>query len=492
MEWIVKLSELVKSVKNIQIKGPKEIPISGLSIDSRKTAPGNLFIAKKGLLDHGARFIGQALEAGASAVLTDLYDPFVSQTQIIHPDPGSLEPLLAAAFYKNPSKELWVCGTTGTKGKTTTSYLIYQLLNLLGTESGLIGGVETIVKEHKVLSSLTTHDAIFNQKWLREMALQKCKAASLEVSSHGILQGRVDAIDWDAAIFTNLSADHLDYHKTLDSYAAAKRELFSQLEKSPKKNKRAFFGADSPWGPFMKEALKKTPSWSFGFDPSSDIRASDLSFDAKGMQCQIHFQGESLVFRAPLVGAFNALNLLAVVAVGLHLGFSLKALQEVAPFLQGAPGRLQKVSDQIFVDHAHSGVSLAEALKALQGLKPKKLWVVFGAGGDRDPSRRKQMAEAAEKWADRVVVTTDNPRSEAPEEICRQTLLGFQDPKKVYVELDRKAAIFYAASHLTEGDLLLIAGKGHEKTQIFANKTIPFDDVEVAKAACGIGSMARL
>lgn len=479
----MKLTKLIQPLKNIQVKGSKELEISGLSIDSRKTAPGNLFIAKKGMIDHGARFIADAILAGASAVVTDLYDPFLSKTQIIHPDPVSLEAELAASFYQKPSQKLFTVGITGTKGKTTTSYLVHQFFNLLGFSTGLIGGVETIVKDHKIASTLTTHDAIFNQKWLKEMVLQQCKAACIEVSSHGILQGRVAEIDWDVALFTNLSEDHLDYHLTIEAYAEAKRGLFSQLEKSAKKNKLALFRADSPWTPFMQKALIKTPSLTFGFDASADIRGSDLFFDRDGMRCMVHFQKESLLFQTPLLGSFNAYNLLAAISIGLHAGFSLKNLQEAAFSLKGAPGRLQKVSEQIFVDHSHMGPSLKEALQALKTLQPKRLWVVFGAGGDRDPNRRRQMAEAAEQYADCIVVTTDNARSEDPKEICRQILLGFQNLEKVYVELDRKAAIFYAAAHLEEGDLLLIAGKGHEKVQIFSRLTIPFDDVEVAREA---------
>ncbi|MCC6128049.1 MAG: UDP-N-acetylmuramoyl-L-alanyl-D-glutamate--2,6-diaminopimelate ligase [Chlamydiae bacterium] len=475
----MKLRQLIRDLR-LSIKGRLEIDISGLSNHSKRAAPGNVFIAKKGARLDGSSFIQEAVLAGASAVVSDLYDPFLSVTQIIHPNPASLEPLLAARFYGHPSSDLFVCGVTGTKGKTTTTYLIKQLLDTLGFSAGLIGSVETCAGAHRFFSTLTTHDAIFNQKWLREMQIAKCKAASLEVSSHGLMQDRVKGIDLDAAIFTNLSRDHLDYHETIEAYAKAKKQLFSQLDESGKKKKRALFNADSPWSAFMQSGLR-TPFWTFGCDASADIRASDCVFSQTQMQCKVHFQGKSILFTAPLMGAFNLHNLIAAIGASLHAGFSLEDLESAARSLKGAPGRLEKVGSQVFVDYAHTGDSLDHALRALKALHPRQLWVVFGCGGDRDPNRRWEMAKAAEAQADRIIITSDNPRSEPPEEIARQILSGFRSTKNVQVELDRREAILCAIRQLKEGDLLLIAGKGHEKTQVFAHQTVPFDDVEIAR-----------
>lgn len=478
----MKLKQLLKSIPEVQVKGSKEIEISGLSMDSRQTAPGNLFLAKKGKVFQGANFIQQAIEAGASAILTDLYDPFISQTQLIHPHPASIAALIAAAFYQYPSRELFVSGVTGTKGKTTTAHLIKQLLDALECPSGLISTVEVAAGEHRFFSTLTTHDIIFNQKWLREMVQQKCKTACLEVSSHGLEQGRVDEIEWDATIFTNLHADHLDYHNTLESYANAKKKLFSLLDKSAKPKKRAILCADNPWMPFIRKGVK-APIWTFGTDRSADLSVSDYHPEKKGTRCRIHFQGESLDFALPLMGMGNVYNLLAAAAVCLHKGFSLKDLQEVVHQIQGAPGRLERVGEGVFVDYAHTGESLALALITLKSLSPRRIGVVFGCGGDRDPNRRRQMAESAELYADFSIITTDNPRSEEPEKICEEIVLGFRRRERVHVELDRKAAIFYGISQLKEGDILLIAGKGHEKSQIFAHQTFAFDDVQIAKEA---------
>jgi UDP-N-acetylmuramoyl-L-alanyl-D-glutamate--2,6-diaminopimelate ligase len=319
---------------------------------------------------------------------------------------------------------------------------------------------------------------IFNQKWLREMVQQNCKAACLEVSSHGLLQKRVDEIFFDVALFTNLSIDHLDYHQTMEAYAQAKKRIFQLLDQSPKKKKRALFNGDSPWSSVLREGLQ-TPYWTFGLDAPADIWGKDCVFGLEGTEFSVHFQGESLPFSTRLIGKFNLYNLLGAISVALHAGFSLKDLQGPVAQASGAPGRLQRVKEQVFVDHAHMGESLSQVLGTLKEMTKKTLWVVFGCGGDRDPDRRRLMAEAAERYADRVVVTTDNPRSEAPEEICRQIVSAFRRPEKVYVELDRRSAIVYAVSRLQEGDLLLIAGKGHEKVQIFAHKTVPFDDTAV-------------
>ncbi len=478
----MKLKQLIKQLPGIEVRGSKEVEISGLSIDSRSVSPGHLFIAKKGLVCDGSRFIGQALKGGAFAIATDLYDPFVSQTQIIHPEPASLVPLLASRFYQKPSEDLFVFGATGTKGKTTTTYLAKQLLDALGKKTGLIGGVETIVGDHRLSSTLTTHDVIFNQKWLREMVDQKCQAASLEVSSHGLMQKRVDEILFDVALFTNLSIDHLDYHQTMESYAQAKKRLFQFLDQSPKKNKRALFNADSPWSSVLREGLQ-SPVWTFGLDARCDIQGKDCAFSLKGTQFVVDFQGESVPFSTKLLGKFNLYNLLGAISLALHAGFSLKDLQRPVAQAVGAPGRLERVGEQIFVDHAHMGESLAQVLGTLKEMTKKTLWVVFGCGGDRDPTRRRLMAEAAERYADRIVVTTDNPRSEPPDEICRQIVSAFQRPEKAYIELDRRLAITHAVSHLQEGDLLLVAGKGHEKVQIFAHKTVPFDDIAAVNDA---------
>ena len=486
----MKLKALVRGITDFEVKGSKEIELSGLAIDSRTVAPGNLFLAKRGAAFDGAQFIPQAIHAGAVAILTDLYDPSLPVTQVIAKEPHLWEAKLASRFYGAPSKELFVCGVTGTKGKTTTSYMIWHLLKGLGRCAGLISTVETLFGDERRASTLTTHSALYNQKLLREMRNAGLEAVSLEVSSHGLEQGRVDEIDFSMALFTNLHPDHLDYHKTVEEYARAKKRLFERPNL-----KRALFNADNSWSEFMREGLH-IPSWTFGLDNLADVRAKDIEFNAQGTQFTVEFQGQKQRFCSHLMGRFNVYNALGAIGVGLYLGAHLSDIAKILASFQTAPGRLEQIPNErgvlVFVDYAHTGEALENVLKTLREIAKRRVICVFGAGGNRDLSRRTQMAQAGERLADVSIVTSDNPRQEDPKEIARQILSGFSDPKRVLVELDRKAAILQAIALAQPEDIVLIAGKGHEKIQIFAHQTVPFDDVAIAKEALAkVGPMCN-
>ena len=455
--------KLKQLLQGMEVRGSKEIEITGLSSDSRVTSPGHLFIAKK------QEYIQQAIDAGARAVVTDVYDPFLPVSQVICPHPGKVEALLASKYYGKASEKLFVVGVTGTKGKTTTSYLIHHLL---GKSCGLVGTVETIVGQNRGDSSLTTHGAIFNQKILKQMLNEGCKSAVLEVSSHGLDQGRVDEIAFDVGVFTNLHPDHLDYHKTVEHYVATKAKLFTKCD--------SIVNGDSPWAHRMEGRGK---CLRFGIENDVDVRAKDLVLSEEGVQ----FVVGGTLFRSPLLGLFNVYNLLGAISVGVFMGKSLEEMASSLVDFSGVPGRLQRVLNprgvHVFVDYAHTGESLESVLKTLKAIAKKRLIVVFGCGGNRDPGRRKEMALAAEKWADVSIVTTDNPRNEDPEAIAREILEGFSSLKNVMVILDRKEAILKAVQMANPGDFVLIAGKGHEKIQIFSRATVTFDDVLVATEA---------
>lgn len=457
----MKLKTVIKGL-DLPVKGSKEVEITGLSADSRTVAPGNLFLAKKGGTYDGAQFISQALNAGAAAIATDLYDPFCPVPQLICPSVAQIEAKLAVRYYEKPSDELFLVGVTGTKGKTTTTYLIKHLLDALHKPSGLIGTVETIIGPHRFFSQLTTHDVITNQKWLREMVSKGCKAATLEVSSHGLAQGRVDEIDFDIGLFTNLYPDHLDYHKDMADYAAVKKKLFLQSD-------TAILNADSPWSSSMGKG------YTFGIE-QGDLRASHIHFTASGTT----FTVNGHPFRSPLIGRFNVYNVLGALAVGLQLKAPLSALSDIIAQFPGVPARLERIGN-VFVDFAHTGEALENVLQTLREITTGRLIVVFGCGGNRDPQRRTGMGRAADRWADLSIITSDNPRQEDPAEIARQITAVFQKPP--LVELDRKKAIELALSLARPDDLILIAGKGHERVQIFAHHQIPFDDLAVAKEA---------
>lgn len=468
----MKLKQLLKGIKDIEVRGSKEIEITGICSDSRIVAPGHLFIAKKGEKHDGSQYIGLAVDAGARGIVTDVYDPFLKIPQIITKTPGLIEAKLAASYFGHPSNKLFVVGITGTKGKTTTTYLVRHLLEGLGERSGLIGTIETITGKNRIDSGFTTHDAIYNQKCLHEMVLQGCKSAVLEVSSHGLDQERVDEISFDIALFTNLHPDHLDYHKTVENYAAAKRKLFSRCKGV------SIFNADNRWSATTQVNGK---SLYFGVEKASDVQAKEIVLSENGAE----FVVNGVRFVSPLMGLFNVYNLLGAISVGLARGEKLEEISRIFATFPGVPGRLERVPNDkgihVFVDFAHTGDALASVLETLKKIAKQRIIVVFGCGGNRDEGRRKPMAEAAEKYADLSIITSDNPRNEDPEHICQQILEGYQNRENVVVEPDRKSAISQAIGQAKKGDFVLIAGRGHEKVQIFLGKTVTFDDVAIAK-----------
>ncbi len=478
----MKLKKLIQGC-SLEVKGSKEIEISGLCSDSRRTAPGNLFIAKKGGAFDGNEFIAQAIDSGASAVLTQFYNPFVKITQLIHPDPQTIEAKLANRYYSDPSSELFVVGVTGTNGKTTTTYLVKHLLSALKKPTGLIGTIETILGRKRSFSSLTTHDVISNHKLMREMIEEKCQAAVLEVSSHGLDQQRVDEVQFDAVIFTNLTPDHLDYHGTEEAYALAKKRLFQLLDQSRKPRKKAIVNVDDPWHEKLLEGCL-SPQLLYGLSEKADLRAENIELSSDGTRFTVCYKGETEVVQTPLIGRFNLYNLLGAMGVGLHFGASLKEMAPLFANIQSAPGRLERIKNNtgkhVFVDYAHTSDALFNVLKTLKETAKGRIITVFGAGGNRDPGRRPGLAKAAESFSDSCIITSDNPRQEDPEEICRQILAAFQAPESVRVEIDRKRAIELAIKQALPDDVVLIAGKGHERMQIFSHQTIPFDDREVA------------
>lgn len=483
----IKLKSLFQQLP-VQFRGVKEARITGICSDSRIVAPGNLFIAKQGSSYDGNQYISEAIQAGAAAVLTPLYNPFYQIPQLIHPNPAEIEASLAALYYRMPSKKLYTCGVTGTNGKTSSTYLIRHLLDFMGIKTGLVGTVETILGDKKIFSNLTTHDVISNQKFLREMLEDQCKAAVLEVSSHGLDQHRVDEIAFDVALFTNLTPDHLDYHGNLESYRKAKRRLFELLEASGKKNKLALANADDPHTAYLLNQMR-VPHLLFGTHPQADLRAEAFDMSLKGISFTASYKQEKVRFFSPLIGRFNFYNLLGAIGVGIHRGWSLEEMLSPVAELQTAPGRLEKVELQkesdlhVYVDYAHTEDALHNVLQTLRELASARIITVFGAGGHRDKGRRKGLAKAAEKFSDLCMITSDNPRGEEPEEICREILDGFSSREGVRVEIDREKAIREAIAFAKQGDIVLIAGKGHEKTQIFAHRTIYFDDREVAMNA---------
>ena len=479
----MKIKKLFKDLAIKEIKGSKELEISGICSNSNYAFPGCLYIAKKGITHDGSQFIPQAVAAGALAVVCDIYDPFLENiVQVICENPSEIEGEIARRYFEDPSKEIFTVGITGTNGKTTTSYLIKHIFDQLDNQCGLIGTIETIVGKMKMFSSHTTPDSISNQKLLREMLRENCKAAVMEVSSHGLVQNRVKNISYDVAVFTNFTAEHLDYHENMQNYLDAKMMLFRDLEPSS----AAILNIDCPVFEKLKK-ITKAKIFTYGVNNKADVMAENIAFSSSGSTFDLCYQDQKVKVHLSLLGDFNIYNALAAAAVALVKGCPLEKIQRALSSHISIPGRLEKLHVKtpfdVYIDYAHTEDALEKTLQNLQKIQKNKIICVFGCGGDRDKQKRPRMAKVCEKYSDFCVITADNPRSEDPELICQEICEGFEKTSHV-VEIDRYLAIKKAVSVAQEKDIILIAGKGHETKQIFSHQTIDFDDKKIAKEIC--------
>lgn len=468
--------KLRKLIAGLPIKlgsGSKELEISGICSHSKYIAPGNLFIAKS------PDYIEEAVTSGAAAVLTDMYNPFLKKevAQLITGDVAALEAKIASAYFDNPAEKLFCIGVTGTNGKTTVGFLIKHLLDALGYRCGKTGTIEYVVGDFHFEADLTTPDVVTCNKLLAEMVKQKCDCVVMEVSSHALVQGRVEGIEFDAAIFTNLSQDHLDYHGSIEEYAEAKALLFRSL----KEESFAIINEESFWSSKMIERCAGQV-FSYGFSQDADIYAHDISLFSDHTEFLVTHNGQTLPFSWNMVGRFNIFNALAAIAFCLNKGVAFEDLPPHFLTFTGIPGRLERVDNHlginVLVDFAHTPDALECVLGSLKEVCKGKLFVVFGAGGDRDKQKRLKMGRAVDAFANFGFITSDNPRSEDPYTICEQVSKGFSS-KHFLIEIDRKKAIECAVKMANKDDVILIAGKGHEGYQIFSRKTEPFDDRQV-------------
>ncbi len=481
----MKLRKILKNIKYKEIKGSQDIEISGICSDSRLVAPNNLFIAKKGTKFDAAEFIYEAVKAGAIAIVTQIYDPFLKNiTQIICDDINLIEPDIAANFYNHPAKKLNSIAVTGTNGKTTTSYLIKHILDKMDNKCGLIGSIEYIINENKIPSTLTTPDVISIQKYLNEMVLSNIKFVCMEASSHGIDQLRLKNIDFKIAIFTNLGLDHLDYHLTFENYKNAKKKLFDSLNEKT----YAIINIDDK---VAKEIVMNTKAniVTYSVEKNADFFASDIEYFMDKTSFILNNKNEKIKISTSLIGKHNVYNILSAIAALVSLKFELKEIIDHINSFQTPRGRLEKVQNKknltIYVDHAHKPDALQNVLQILNKIKKGKIINVFGCGGDRDRSKRPLMAKISEKLSDISIVTSDNPRSEDPQKIIEEIVEGFTKNDYI-IEKDRRKAIEIALKLAKEDDIIIITGKGHETYQIFKNVTIDFDDREVTKQISSI------
>lgn len=395
---------------------------------------------------------------------------------------------LASTFYGSPARKLKMVAITGTNGKTTTSFLLKHVCDKAGLRSGLIGTVQYEIGERILPAIRTTPEALDLQELLSQMTNAGCRVAVMEVSSHALAQERTRGLEWDAAVFTNLTQDHLDFHGTMARYFAAKATLFERLREQPrKKQPTAVLNVDDRYGQKLYDRFHgELATITFGLGLRADFRASNYRTELAGTSYQLDAKGRSYLVRVPLIGRFNVANSLAAIAAANALGINVRDAVLALARSPQIPGRLERVPIKrqfhVFVDYAHSDDALLNVLQTLRELQPHRLILVFGCGGDRDREKRPLMGRVADQWADYAIITSDNPRKEDPEAIIAEVAKGFRGDRYETIT-DRAEAIARAVAMAQARDVVLIAGKGHEKYQEFADHTIPFDDIQVAHRA---------
>jgi UDP-N-acetylmuramoyl-L-alanyl-D-glutamate--2,6-diaminopimelate ligase len=470
-----------------------DLEVKGLSTNSHACQPGDLFIGMPGTRVDGGEFWPGALAAGAIAALVS---PQALQNRPLaeHPD-SCVIPVehitlacaqVAATFYGHPAPQMQLVGVTGTNGKTTTTHLIEFFLQQGSRPVGLLGTLYARWGGQQQTAIHTTPFALELQRQLAEARQAGCALMVMEVSSHALAQGRVWQCPFEVGVFTNLTQDHLDFHRDLEDYFQAKALLFS-----PDYLKgRAVVNQDDPSGKRLIQKLSQEQVWTYSLsDSDAHLWVSDLTYRANGVTGTLHTPVGEIPFQSPLVGQFNLANLLAAVGAALHLGIDLEAIAQALPSFPGVPGRMERVQltpeqdISVIVDYAHTPDSLENSLKAARPFIAGKLICVFGCGGDRDRTKRPQMGAIAARLADRVYVTSDNPRTEDPERILQDILEGIPDTVNPLVIGDRAQAIRTAIQDARPGDGILIAGKGHEDYQILGTEKIHFDDREQARLA---------
>lgn len=460
-------------------------PFTSITSDSRKVQAGSLFLAYPGTHSDGRKYIAQAIQAGAVAVAWEskgfAWNTAWQVSNVAVNDLKSQAGEIAAEYYQYPSQKLDMVGVTGTNGKTSVSQWIAQALTILGRKTAVIGTIGNGFVDAQHEASNTTPDAIHLQAMLADFAQHGADAVAMEVSSHGLHQGRVNGVAFDVAVLTNLSRDHLDYHETMEEYAAAKQQLFSWQGLS-----MAVLNADDAFGQSIAGSLKAQgkPLLSYGL-VQGDVRGSNLQLHQHGLTMQVSTPQGDAVINVPVLGRFNAYNVLAVLATLLALKINLQDAVSAIAKIKPVPGRMQQFGGDdkplVVVDYAHTPDALEKVLATLREQKPGKLICVFGCGGDRDAGKRPLMGAVAAGLADAVIVTSDNPRSEDPASIIKQVVSGMD--KAYLTEPDRALAIRQAVQSARKGDIVLVAGKGHEDYQEIAGVKTPFSDAEVAIAA---------
>jgi UDP-N-acetylmuramoyl-L-alanyl-D-glutamate--2,6-diaminopimelate ligase len=478
------LSRLFREMDVVESGADPSLEINSLAYDSRRVQAGTLFFAIRGEKADGHDFIGAALERGALAVVSEREAPpeFAAKWIRVQRVRRALA-LAARAFYGQPDSQIQLVGITGTNGKTTTAFLLDSVFRTLEKPVGLFGTIEYRVGDRSYSAQNTTPESVDLLAHFAELLQLGGQHAVMEVSSHALAQERVWGFNFSAAIFTNLTQDHLDYHKDMERYFEAKRRLFEGLGAPPPA--LAVINADDPWGARLL-GLPNAQRVTYAFNSDAQVRPKAVSYSLEGIRATLSTPAGRIEIESRLVGRANLANIMAAVAAAVGLGIPPEKIETGIAALHAVPGRFERIDEGqpflVIVDYAHTEDALRNVLSAARELTRDRLIVVFGCGGERDRTKRPLMGEAAGSLSDLAVLTSDNPRGEDPLRIMSDALVGLQKAGKPYLaEVDREAAIRKALTEAHEGDVVVLAGKGHETYQILADRVIPFDDREVAR-----------
>lgn len=485
----MQLKTLLASIAVREITGAVDRAVENIAYDSRRVQRNGLFVALRGEKSDGHAFVDQAIEKGATVIVAER-NPAVAgkATMVLVEKTRPALADLAATFYSHPARKLRMAAVTGTNGKTTTTFLIKHICENAAVRCGLIGTVRYEIAERILPATRTTPESLDLQELLAQMVNAGCRAAVMEVSSHALAQDRTRGLEWNVAVFTNLTQDHLDFHGTMENYFESKSKLFTGLAGQEKKNKTiAVINIDDSYGRQLLDRIdKRVAVVTYGVGVRADFRASNYRMEFAGTSYQLDARGKSYLVRVPLIGRFNVANSMAALAAANSLGIGLREAVLSLGKSPQVPGRLELVPAkrqfQVFVDYAHTPDALLNVLKTLRELNPGRLIVVFGCGGDRDKQKRPLMAGVVDGNADFAIITSDNPRKEDPEAIIAEVESGFRSHNYEKIA-DRTRAIARAIELARPRDIVVIAGKGHESYQEFADHTVPFDDVQVARRA---------
>ncbi len=469
--------ELIQILPDIiSIKGYIDVPIESIDYNSKKIKNGAIFVAIPGFNYDGHDFIFEALERGASAVIGEKDLDLGEKLYIRVKDSRKALALSSAWFYEYPADKLKLIGVTGTSGKTTVTYLISEMLKDIGICTGIIGTIGNVLNDRKIPTSHTTPESLELNQLFSKMVEENIKYLAMEVSSHSLKLHRVEGIKFDVGVFTNLTQDHLDFHKTFEDYFNSKKKLFSQ-------SKQAVINIDDESGKRLLNIIN-IPRWTYGLDKKADLRAENIRITANGVSYDLVFRDKTYPVFYSTPGLFNVYNSLAAITAGVALGFPIDGLINALKKAKGVPGRFELVENNqgiiVIVDYAHKPDGLKNVLLTIREFCTGKVITVFGCGGDRDKGKRPIMGKISSELSDYTIITSDNPRSEKPEAIIEQIESGIIGDNYEKIT-DRSEAIKKAISIAKKGDAVLIAGKGHETYQIFCDKTIHFDDREVVR-----------